>query len=558
MKNDKLIAKYLAVTSCFVTLFVLAGPVADPVNATKLMALGTFSGAILFLSIPKKFAFKIDFKNPSHILFFLLIVTFITPVLFSKTPISQNLYGVSGRNSGLVTFISLIILLISASNIKDKSLNKIILNGFFVASIGNIFYGAWVWAVGDFIAWNNVYRSLLGTFGNPDFSSAFYGIAFSVFLNLTFNIEYKAYTRLLLFISSISCLVLISHTNAIQGFVVAAIGTFFVIFLQLIFIIRKKYLTLAYILLSAVSFIFSILGMLQKGPLENLLYKRSVSLRGSYWEAAYQTGMHNPFTGVGLDSFGNWYFRYRSEKAATWLPGPNVLTNTAHNLYLDLFAFGGVPLLIIFLSINIFVFIRIIKYFRNSQKSLNFTFTSFVIIFVTFQAQAVISIGQIGLLIWWAISAGVILNFTNANLSGTHSQKTKMFFNQSFIPTELIASAGLISGFILSSPPFFADHKWTDAIRQQNADKLIASTKASYFNPLDSERLAKTTLILAENNLLDQAHQVAITATQFNPYHFDSWKVLYYLPNTTQNEKFEARKKLVFLDPLNPKWKNLK
>jgi hypothetical protein len=51
---------------------------------------------------------------------------------------------------------------------------------------------------------------------------------------------------------------------------------------------------------------------------------------------------------------------------------------------------------------------------------------------------------------------------------------------------------------------------------------------------------------------MDQAHQIAVKAVQYNPDYFDSWKLLYFLSNSTEDEKQAALKNMKRLDPLNP------
>jgi hypothetical protein len=56
-------------------------------------------------------------------------------------------------------------------------------------------------------------------------------------------------------------------------------------------------------------------------------------------------GNSHPLTGVGMDSYGDWYRRSRDAQALI-LPGPNTTTNAAHNVFIDVFAYGGYPLFI--------------------------------------------------------------------------------------------------------------------------------------------------------------------------------------------------------------------
>jgi hypothetical protein len=56
-------------------------------------------------------------------------------------------------------------------------------------------------------------------------------------------------------------------------------------------------------------------------------------------------GMDHPLNGIGMDAYGDWYRRARSEQAATVMPGPKTITNAAHNVVIDIFAYGGLPTL---------------------------------------------------------------------------------------------------------------------------------------------------------------------------------------------------------------------
>ena len=96
--------------------------------------------------------------------------------------------------------------------------------------------------------------------------------------------------------------------------------------------------------------LFAIAGALQMGPLSQYIYKTSVSLRGQYWLAGWNTGQAHPTNGVGMDAFGDWYRRTRDIRALE-LPGANTVVNAAHNVPLDMFAFGGWPLFLTYLAI---------------------------------------------------------------------------------------------------------------------------------------------------------------------------------------------------------------
>ncbi len=71
-------------------------------------------------------------------------------------------------------------------------------------------------------------------------------------------------------------------------------------------------------------------------------------------------GTSHPFTGVGFDTYGDWYRRARDTQALV-LPGPNVITNAAHNVPFDVFAFGGWPLFLSYIALLLLTVIAILK-----------------------------------------------------------------------------------------------------------------------------------------------------------------------------------------------------
>ena len=80
----------------------------------------------------------------------------------------------------------------------------------------------------------------------------------------------------------------------------------------------------------------------------------------------------------------------------------------------------------------------------------------------------------------------------------------------------------------------------------------MAALNPGYLSPADSTRYAQAVQLLASSNLPDQARQIALKSVEFNPDYFDAWKMMYYLSNTTAEEKAKALKNMKRLDPLNP------
>lgn len=543
-----------------ITIIIFTKNISDPVNAPKLLALGITSTLVLANLVLPNLRYILQNFPVFSVTSILTLVVMLVSSLTSDSPFSQNWYGVQGRNTGFLAHLGFLILMISLLTFKElRSIDKI-LAAIAIAAIINIVYCLWVVIFGDFIGWNNPYKSLLGTFGNPNFISSFLGICVSLFVSYLF---FK--NRTLIQYSLACILILVSvyeiyKTNSIQGFILVAIGLFTNLFYFILTRFRNKMISITYLSVGILFAIISLLGINGKGPLSSILFQETFVFRKQYWLAGLKMGLSHPFTGVGMDSYGDWYRQMRTPTSAV-TPGLNVVTNVAHNIYIDAFANGGFFFLLCYLIPTIFALIAIMK-ISWSMDHFDFRFVAIVSMWFSYQIQSLISISQIGLSIWgWVLSGSLVVypklipkENTLKNLS---LEKTKIK-NSSFILRTPIMIVSLSIAFLLYSPPLLADYKWTKAYSSRDATKIYDSLRPTYFNPSDSSRLAQAVQIFEVNNLNDQAHSLALSATKFNPRNFDGWRLLYFIKKSSSDEKLFAKKMMIKLDPLNPRWQELK
>ena len=64
-------------------------------------------------------------------------------------------------------------------------------------------------------------------------------------------------------------------------------------------------------------------------------------------------------------------------------------------------------------------------------------------------------------------------------------------------------------------------------------------------------------VLFEQNKFTAQAAELAREATKYNPNYFDAWRVLANISETTPEEKAEAKKNMIRLDPRNEEWKKL-
>jgi len=268
-------------------------------------------------------------------------------------------------------------------------------------------------------------------------------------------------------------------------------------------------------------------------------------------------GSKFPLTGVGMDSYGDWYRRMRDAHALI-LPGSNTVTNAAHNIPLDIFSYGGWPLFLSYLLITALSLIALLRVtFRSS--SYDPIFVSLSVGWISYEIQSIISINQIGLAIWGWIFTGALIGYeiitregveTAQSVSKSRGRNAKKS-NDAFSPI-LVASLGAVVGLLISIPPLAGDMNWRTAITSKDANKVMAALEPTYMAPADTSRYLQATQLFANSKLMPQAHDIALRAIKFNPDSFDSWKILNLLPNSTQAEKDLALKNMKRLDPHNP------
>ena len=555
---EKKLATYLSLGAFFVTVFLLSNTNTDPVNVTKLFALGAVSMAVFTISI--FFGHKVLFSNfkPLLILIAIFNLAMIVSTASSKAPYSQNYFGAYGRNNGLLTYALLSALLISSLLLTKVESFERVIYGLFAAGLLNILYCAWVLAFGDFIPWANPYGAILGLLGNPDFASAFLGMVIASSLSYLAAAGTPRILRLMLGFASAVALYEIVKSHAIQGLIVTAGGFAVVGFYLIRAGVKRQFLTYGYSLAVLFVGVIAIFGTLQKGPL-SFVYKRSVSFRGTYWRSGMEMGNSHPFTGVGMDTYGDWYRRVRPPVALIDTPGIHTMSNVSHNVVIDFFASGGYPLLLSYLGIIAFGALSIIKITRR-KADYDRVFVALTTGWLGYEVQSFISINQIGLVIWGWILTGLLVAYERAtrdSSSGESSGKPKEIKRaarkqETYISPQLIAGIGAIIGILISIPPFSADAKWFSATRSHDAAKVEVALTPSYFAPADSTRYAQAVALFQTSNLQDLAYKYAVIAVKFNPDYFDAWKQLYFLPKASDAEKAAALSNMKRLDPKNP------
>jgi hypothetical protein len=222
-------------------------------------------------------------------------------------------------------------------------------------------------------------------------------------------------------------------------------------------------------------------------------------------------------------------------------------------VFLDISAYGGFPLVLIYLTLMVLVVVSGIKVINRSE-SYNAGFVGLFAGWVAFQAQSIISINQIGLAIWGWILSGLIIgyeiNTRTRNLEvDKKTGKIAPKIAQASAATPLAIFLGLIFGVLIGLPPYLASAKYKAALETSNP---IVIQEAAYIWPVDPSRMIQVAMTLNDNKLEDKALKVALDAVERFPNNYRVWSTLNSMSEATEDQKAIALAQMKRLDPLNP------
>lgn len=466
------------------------------------------------------------------------IIQMLIVMVFTQAPFEQQFFGRTGRGLGFSTYISLIIILLASTffSLENNATQKLI-SGIVFACVISSAYSVLQRFGYDIFDWISYTNGIIGTLGNPNFQSSFLAMALMPACIVFTNSRFKVVNTFSLVLFLLFTLYLCEST---QGYVagLASISTFTLIYLWY----RKKLYFLSFSFLVLISGVFTLLGMINKGPLRVLLYKPSVQSRGEMWRTSINTISDNPLLGVGLDSFGDMSLKYRDVKT---LNGINEFTDNAHNLFLQFAVTGGIILALIYILITLFAlysFYLIQKNIGHFDKKISAIFAAWL----SFQLQSIISPANISMLMWNFIITGFIIGFAFKNINNSDSFTIKPKSHLDF--TRSIGLFLLIFALIVMYPWYNSDKVTWSANKAGNATALMQSAG---MYPESSVRYSRISLALFESKLFNEALIVARQAVKFNPNSVQGWFLIMAIDSAPIEERRKAKLEVVRLDPLN-------
>ena len=385
----------------------------------------------------------------------------------------------------------------------------------------------------------------------------------------------RNWKKVFLVISILIQMYLTYMSGALQGFLVLLVGSAILIGCYLTFSNRSssKRLAIAWWGILLVGGVFGVLGLAGSGPLSNFLNPnlRSIQDRYYHWVAALNMMKNHLIFGVGIDSFGDFYRNSRVLEAIKLRGSAAPGTNNAHNTLMQIGATGGLVLLLAYLTLLIFTGYRAVIAIKiNNDKIL---VSGVFSIWIAFQVQSLVSIDQIGLVVWGWAAAGCLVALSYVDIEEKKSKKvlqektavkSPRFF-KSTVPTIGLIAFGLLPSI------FIVPALQNELAIRSKIINLLSSTSDQALRPnsrnlfLEAKKSQQPELRLLVSQYLGQskssdlALELVLTTVKQFPESFESWDALAQIyEGRGQKEKAViAREMTVKLDPLNEEIKKL-
>lgn len=564
----------LIYAACITTLIVIP-PLLDPYNLPKLLFLIVATGVIsaLFLANSKNLSIS-NFKTVIWVPLILSLI-FLISGLSNNQNLHQIFLGTYQRNLGIFSYFCFgAFFTLIAINRNIDVPNQIIsalsfLGG--VLSIVGFLQRSEALKVSAALA----AVSVKTTFGNIDMAAAFLGMTGTATIYLILRTKYSLIIKLVLVISYYCHYNLLFDSPAKQGRVLFVLGSAFILGFWLI-TNKKKWIRIfgfGYWLAVFNLLMLASIALFSHGPLKNIFQSDRASLddRIRFSKVAIKMGLDNPIFGVGVDEFGNWFRRYQSVEDFQMIKQTNAgNVDNPHNLFMQFFATGGVPLIIFYsVFIGFILYRSIIAISKGKDKFLAGGLFS---VWAVFQAQSLFSIDQISITIWgWVVGGGLVslsyLNLESETLDSVEKSKPPRTINirNSYLTILIVVIAQIPSFYMITVMKNHIDFgNSSDKLRFTNPQSSDAASNSESFLKISLNNQEPYLRVMAVR-LLNDFGQIDLMLTlsketvKHYPNYFEGWDTLATIYEQTGRKSLavDARQRTVELDPLNEELKIL-
>lgn len=562
------IFKY-AVYAIPATILIIAPGLTDPINIPKLLALVPFTitTTVLFFALKKYRSVKnLSTEGKSVLMMYLIL---IISMIFSGFLGSENyirvLFGATGRNNGLLYYLSAISLAVVLMRLIIEAKEIIFLERVLIwTSIPFAIYCSLQFVNLDPVGWDNPLGRVMGTLGNPNFASSALA-SFAIFWVYLFfrSARQKLSHRIALLLPALSMLFLSWSTDSIQGLLVFALGVGLILFMS----VRERYsnalIPYVFFFGGGIAIVILFASFLGAGPLGGALEQYTLKLRGWYASFGIRAMLDSPFTGVGVDNYISAFRTFRSEKFVSQY-GFALSSNNAHSTPAQLGASFGLVVFLLYSLIHIWILIRALKIISSRDTSQVYL-KGICLIWVLIFAQSLLSIEIIGLGIMnWVLGAIILSATTNRTSVYAEDSKSIRKTQRNKLLPAWVGSLTITCLLVGTIPVITITRE--DRAFQNVSSIQISDEKSKAIIGQEFAKLTKFTLFYPDKvdrivgNLFQADRKNEVETVIKNLYEVDSNDayaadlLATYYKNTNQySREILVRKEIRTLDPWNMK-----
>jgi O-antigen ligase len=406
----------------------------------------------------------------------------------------------------------------------------------------------------DWVKWS-ASNQTISTFGNTNFS----GAGMALFAIIIFGLLVSNFNNKPVFISYVviflTLVYAIVQTNARQAIIILILGLS--IYSSLFLFRKNKKIWLIGLFAGILSIIFAVLGIFKVGPIQNFIYKDSISVREYYWRAGIEMFQQNLLLGVGPDHYGIYFKQFR-DVGYPLTYGWGITSSNAHNVFIQNLATGGIVVGSAYLALQLLIAYRAFRLIRNTDGDKQVIAVLVFSAWIAYQAQSLISIEFIGVSIWgWILGGSLIgLSFQGNAVSEIKSRKSI----QVNFPRLLLATVLLIGFFVVANSLRQGEKDmWRQSIQitpgnnQQLEIFNGAVTGVLGNNLINSDYRNLTAVNLLNKGERNRAVEILTETISKDPRNLDTLALL--VDTNEKNRDFEAailfRKEISKYDPWN-------
>jgi putative inorganic carbon (HCO3(-)) transporter len=385
---------------------------ADPLNTVKLTALVLCTIAIALWATSRAVATRrvVYSKSPTVVSAIVLLLAFAISAL--TAPVATTaIVGAYGRNSGLLAFSAALILYLTVVLAVPRASMNSVFWTVVGAALFTAVYGQLQMLGVDPIAWNNPFNPIIGTLGNSNFASAYMGVATPLATAGALRTGWPSWQRALCAIAAVATLAVALQSNAVQGPIAAAAGLA-VVALGLVLNLpqRARRVGLSSLLAAAVLALAAGTSgaVWGAGPAAPVFSGIAYQARLWYWDAAVRMFSDRPLLGVGLSHYGEFW---RTARPAASVPGlgDEGYSDSAHNVFLQMFAQGGLVLGLAYVAFVLVIAVVLVRGLLRLNGSERLLLAGFGGAWAAFQVQSLVSIDQVPLIVLHFALAGAVV-----------------------------------------------------------------------------------------------------------------------------------------------------